>query len=164
MTVLNTKRTYYLGIAILIGFSFLAMYCFPANEDIQAKEPTVSKISQSRGISYMPKAEVTLPKDPGWSDIAKKIVDEFESEGKKATYEALIIAYHESGWREEATGKNKDKVKSTDRGVFQINNVWHGEVDHKCAYNFECNIREAKRIFKNNGKNWNQWTTRKYLK
>jgi hypothetical protein len=72
---------------------------------------------------------------------------------------ALCIAKNESGFREKATGYNQDRVRSHDRGVFQINSYWHREVTDNEAYNYKTNIAHAYRISEG-GRFWSQWSTR----
>lgn len=45
---------------------------------------------------------------------------------------------------------------SHDRGLFQISRKYHPEVTDECAYNIECNIREAYRISQG-GTDWSPW-------
>jgi hypothetical protein len=46
---------------------------------------------------------------------------------------------------------------SVDRGLWQINSYWHGEVSDSCAFDPPCNARGAHTIWANGG--WTQWTT-----
>ncbi len=46
---------------------------------------------------------------------------------------------------------------SVDRGLWQINSFWHGEVSDACAFDPTCNAQATHTIWANGG--WTQWTT-----
>jgi len=46
---------------------------------------------------------------------------------------------------------------SVDRGLWQINSYWHGEVSDGCAFDPTCNAQATHTIWANGG--WTQWTT-----
>jgi Ricin-type beta-trefoil lectin domain/Lysozyme like domain len=46
---------------------------------------------------------------------------------------------------------------SVDRGLWQINSYWHGEVSDACAFDPTCNAQATHTIWSNGG--WTQWTT-----
>jgi chitodextrinase len=46
---------------------------------------------------------------------------------------------------------------SVDRGLWQINSYWHGEVSDACAFDPACNAQGTHTIWSNGG--WGQWTT-----
>jgi hypothetical protein len=46
---------------------------------------------------------------------------------------------------------------SVDRGLWQINSYWHGEVSDSCAFDPTCNAQATHTIWANGG--WTQWTT-----
>lgn len=46
---------------------------------------------------------------------------------------------------------------SVDRGLWQINSYWHGEVSDACAFDPACNAQATHTIWANGG--WTQWTT-----
>jgi Ricin-type beta-trefoil lectin domain/Lysozyme like domain len=46
---------------------------------------------------------------------------------------------------------------SVDRGLWQINSYWHGEVGDACAFDPTCNAQATHTIWANGG--WTQWTT-----
>jgi Ricin-type beta-trefoil lectin domain/Lysozyme like domain len=46
---------------------------------------------------------------------------------------------------------------SVDRGLWQINSYWHGEVSDACAFDPACNAGATHTIWSNGG--WTQWTT-----
>jgi hypothetical protein len=46
---------------------------------------------------------------------------------------------------------------SVDRGLWQINSYWHGEVSDACAFDPTCNAQATHTIWANGG--WTQWTT-----
>lgn len=72
--------------------------------------------------------------------------------------EALIIAFHESGYRTNAVSATGDY------GVMQLNCRWQKRrVGGDCTrfLDLETNLRVAKQIFNEQG--WNPWSTKKYL-
>lgn len=75
---------------------------------------------------------------------------------------AVAIALTESGGVTNATGMNRSgagrQVTSIDRGLWQINNVYHPEVSDACAYDPTCAAQAAYRISRS-GTNWSPWTT-----
>src|SRR3954454_23572501 len=46
---------------------------------------------------------------------------------------------------------------SVDRGLWQINSYWHGEVSDSCAFNPPCNAQGTHTIWASGG--WGQWVT-----
>ena len=71
---------------------------------------------------------------------------------------AIAVAMAESRCDPSARGVNP--AGSVDRGLWQINDRWHPEVSDSCAYNAQCNAREAYRI-SDEGGNWSPWATYK---
>lgn len=74
---------------------------------------------------------------------------------------AVAIALAESGGDTNARGVNRSKsgtVLSVDRGLWQINSVYHKEVADSCAYDANCSAGAAYRI-SNRGTDWRQWST-----
>jgi Lysozyme like domain/Carbohydrate-binding module family 5/12 len=59
-----------------------------------------------------------------------------------------------SGWTH---ARLIDTDCSVDRGLWQINSFWHGEVSDACAFDPACNAQGAHTIWANGG--WTQWTT-----
>ncbi len=87
--------------------------------------------------------------------IKRRICEVF---GKECS-NALIIAEHESGFR------NRVVSRTNDYGLFQLNCRWQGRrVGYNCSrfFDMETNLRIAKQIFDEQG--WNPWTTKKFLK
>jgi len=81
--------------------------------------------------------------------------------GNKAG-EAKKIATCESGMNEKATNKNKNKT--TDYGIMQINSLWLKVYDITPEYllTTENNIKVAKNIYDRTG-NWQAWVCKKAL-
>lgn len=48
--------------------------------------------------------------------------------------------------------------KGRDRGIFQINDVFHPTVTDDCAFNYRCNIDYAWRMYKNDNYSFKRWT------
>jgi hypothetical protein len=72
---------------------------------------------------------------------------------------ALIIAFHESGYRTEAISRTNDY------GVFQLNCKWQKKrVGGDCNrfLDLETNLRVAHQIYKEQG--WKPWSTKIYLR
>jgi hypothetical protein len=77
---------------------------------------------------------------------------------------ATAIAWAESGFRDDAVGFNGPTYGcpngSRDRGLWQINDCYHGNIDDKCAFSPNCNAVAMYGI-SNFGTNWNPWSTYK---
>lgn len=74
---------------------------------------------------------------------------------------AIAIALAESGGNTAARGVNRSRSGATlsvDRGLWQINNVYHKEVDDACAFDANCSAGAAYRI-SNRGTDWRPWST-----
>jgi len=75
---------------------------------------------------------------------------------------AVAIAWAESGLRTDAIGHNYaypgGPITSTDRGLWQINDYYHPEVNNACAFDGVCNTSAMIRI-SSQGTNWSPWTT-----
>lgn len=78
---------------------------------------------------------------------------------------ALAVAKAESGFNPKAVNKNKDRVKSTDRGLYQWNDYWHPDItdemafDPKIATTLFCNAVKAgklKTFWSASQKNWSK--------
>lgn len=70
---------------------------------------------------------------------------------------AAAIAMAESSGDTRARHRNRHRHRSIDRGLFQINSRWHPDVSKRCAFDPECNAREALRISAG-GRDWSPWT------
>lgn len=95
----------------------------------------------------------------------KQIAGYAAGAGFKGTAEqtAIAVALAESGGNPNATNQNKNsagQVTSTDRGLWQINNVYHSEVSDSCAFSPACAATQTYRI-SSGGSNWTPWTTYK---
>lgn len=93
------------------------------------------------------------------SQIAKVAATAGFTSGSLITAVAICLA--ESGGNTDAKGYNRDargNIISIDRGLWQINNVYHPEVSDTCAYNDTCNAQAAYTI-SSKGTNFNPWTT-----
>lgn len=77
--------------------------------------------------------------------------------GSAAT-DAISVALAESGGRTDVVVVNRDRWKSRDRGLFQINSHWHPEVSDAAAFDPKQATAAAYRI-SGGGKDWHQWAT-----
>ncbi|GAA3209591.1 hypothetical protein [Actinocorallia longicatena] len=71
---------------------------------------------------------------------------------------AIAVALAESSCDPSATNEYNNTPASRDRGLWQINDHYHPEVDDACAYDAQCNANAAFEI-STGGTNWNQWST-----
>lgn len=74
---------------------------------------------------------------------------------------AIAVALAESGGDPSAKGFNQSAngaVTSVDRGLWQINSVYHAEVSDSCAYSPSCAAAAAFRI-SSSGRDFTPWTT-----
>lgn len=74
---------------------------------------------------------------------------------------AIAVALAESGGNPQAQGINRSAsggIASIDRGLWQINNVFHAEVSDACAFSPPCAAQQTFRI-SHQGSNWSPWAT-----
>jgi len=76
--------------------------------------------------------------------------------------EADKIIQCESQWKPDAHMVNWNNKLGVDRGLFQINSLFHKEVSNACAYDYKCAVKEAIRIYKERG-NWSAWSCNKIV-
>jgi hypothetical protein len=69
---------------------------------------------------------------------------------------AVAVALAESGGRPGARHVNDDG--SVDRGLWQVNDLAHADVDDRCAFDAACSAHAAFAI-SDHGANWTPWTT-----
>jgi hypothetical protein len=101
---------------------------------------------------------------PGGGYVANKIsLSDAITYAKQAGFsgDSLVnivsIALAESGLDANAQNCN-NAGGSCDRGIVQINNYWHSEVNDTCAYDPRCAFKAAYSI-SNNGTSFTPWTT-----
>ncbi|WP_199819847.1 transglycosylase SLT domain-containing protein, partial [Streptomyces sp. NRRL S-118] len=71
---------------------------------------------------------------------------------------AVAVALAESSCNPSASNVQNNTPPSTDRGLWQINDYWHPEVDDACAYEPQCNANAAFDI-SSGGTDWQPWST-----
>lgn len=71
---------------------------------------------------------------------------------------AVAVALAESGGDPLAVGRNSDKWRSRDRGLWQINSHWHPEVSDAVAFSPSGAAAAAYKI-SNGGTSWSAWST-----
>ncbi|MER6100747.1 transglycosylase SLT domain-containing protein, partial [Streptomyces sp. NPDC001728] len=71
---------------------------------------------------------------------------------------AVAVALAESSCNPSAYNVTNNTPPSTDRGLWQINDYWHPEVNDACAYDPQCNANAAFAI-SSGGTNWQPWST-----
>ncbi|MFH8473704.1 hypothetical protein [Streptomyces sp. NPDC018000] len=71
---------------------------------------------------------------------------------------AIAVALAESSCNPSATNVQNNTPPSRDRGLWQINDYWHPEVNDACAYDAQCNANAAFTI-SSGGTNWQPWST-----
>jgi hypothetical protein len=76
----------------------------------------------------------------------------------RALTNAVAVALAESGGNPAAVNVNRDKWRSRDRGLWQINSHWHRDVSDADAFNPEAAARHAHRISRG-GRDWSPWAT-----
>jgi len=70
-------------------------------------------------------------------ELIKRIAIEYGIDPDRA----VQVAVKESSLNPDCVHKNKDRRKTTDRGLYQINDFWHAEVPDKCCFDAECATR-----------------------
>jgi len=76
---------------------------------------------------------------------------------------ATAVSLAESGCDPKATNTNGPtsgcSSGSTDRGAWQINDCYHGEVSDTCSFKLQCNANAAHDIWADAGSSFQPWTT-----
>ena len=118
-------------------------------------------VSPASTVTPTPKV-VNCPKQVVLREEIKQYIECKDWSGM--TKEAKAVARAESGYNPEQ--RNLNKGHSLDRGIFQINDVYHPEVSMLCAFDAKCNIDAANRIFhahKNSfSGQWSAWDNGSY--
>lgn len=70
---------------------------------------------------------------------------------------AIAVALEESGGNPDAVNVNKDKYRSRDRGLWQINDHWHPEVSDAIAFD-PTQAAAAAYTISHQGSNWSAWS------
>lgn len=70
---------------------------------------------------------------------------------------AIAVALEESGGNPDAVNVNKDKYRSRDRGLWQINDHWHPEVSDAVAFD-PTQAAAAAYAISHQGSNWTAWS------
>ena len=110
----------------------------------------------SEGVTYQ---DDTTPLEEPQTELEKVIsyiTKVFEPEGKDVVVRAINCFYSESGLRANAVGQNKDKHKSKDHGVAQLNDYWHN-LTPEMKTDIYANIDKAYEIYKGRGDNFSAW-------
>ncbi len=74
--------------------------------------------------------------------------------GTNWTISVAIAEAESAGW---SHARLIDTDCSVDRGLWQLNSYWHGEVSDSCAFTPSCAASATHTIWANGG--WGQWTT-----
>lgn len=131
-----------------------AVFCSKDDEDSPLGE-IQPEINKEEKCNNFIKNEPKLKK--ARCDDIIKVLEAFDYD---KTITAIII--YESGFSRSAVNYNKDKtgkVWSSDHGVMQLNNHYHGVLDG----NIETSISKAKKCIKDNGLDcWSSYTSGKY--
>lgn len=101
------------------------------------------------------KVEPEVEKSPNYEAIKADIYHVF---GKDADKAMLVLSCENKGLRPDAVNHNNDSIKSTDYGIFQINDHWQGVTNVAFLKDPAINIRMAYRIYVNNGRSFERWT------
>lgn len=131
-------------------FSFMAI-------DILFYEPVeeyLNPVVRIHNISNIQVKEIEVIK---WKSVEDDIQGYIEHVFGDEAEHAKKIAKCESGFSPTATNVNVDGTE--DRGVFQINNKYHGSCS---THNAKANIDCAKKI-KDSWGNWNAWVCNKLI-
>jgi len=101
----------------------------------EAEKRVIDKTSKTAHIQVVaPTSKIVAKHNPGAVELR---IRQLAKEANFAWPDYLVrLAKCESGLNPKAIGVNKDKVKSKDHGIFQINDYWHPEAMH-IAYNLD---------------------------
>jgi hypothetical protein len=108
------------------------------------------------------KSCISSNREASKAEIASYVASRFGSYSKDAF---VILSKENSSYNPDAYNINKDTMRSTDHGVFQINSYWNRyRYKDLCElHDWQRNIDIAWDIFKGRGYSWRAWSTCKYL-
>jgi hypothetical protein len=139
------------GVTVFVAAALAALLSTPANAGTRPAPPehrgtvapqaTCQQQSFLEGEHYSPVQVARLARDAGFS-------------GNDWVISVAVAEAESAGWT-RARLINTDC--SVDRGLWQINSYWHGEVSDSCAFDPPCNARGTHTIWAAGG--WTQWTT-----
>ncbi|WP_416874770.1 hypothetical protein [Kitasatospora sp. SC0581] len=92
------------------------------------------------------------------SDLCAEVAYQAGFRGE-ALVTAIAVGLAESSCNPLASNREGNTPDySVDRGLWEINDHFHGEVSDACAYDAQCNADQTYRI-SNGGLDWHQWST-----
>lgn len=132
------------------------------NPVVSAEEKVVkidAVVTSTPSATATPSATPSAIKNAVYDEIRADIVAVFGSHAPKAF---KLLSCENSSLNPNAVNHNKDAVKSTDYGVFQINDYWQG-IRHdgkaqQLLLDPKINVRIAWRLYEDNGYQFGLWT------
>lgn len=100
------------------------------------------------------------PPDPEPTQLTDEEIAEVCAEAGwtgEALVTAVAVCLAESGGNTLAVNETGNTPPSRDRGLFQINDYWHPEIDDECAFDALCNASAAYDI-SSGGTDWTPWS------
>lgn len=148
------KNTDKLGIFYDVNFPAIKAEMEKLDASLKSLRTVTSPAATGRGVKLSPDQIADYARKAGFSEQQIPM--------------AVAIALAESSGDPRQISRNNDRFHTKDRGLFQINDLWHNEVTDAQAFDPLQNAKAAYGISLG-GTNWNQWTTfktgafRKYL-
>jgi len=155
----------------LFCLSLLLLACFGGSIQRNDKKIQIPPKVEAKEVTPTPTPTiaVTKPVIEGREQIIQEIINVFGEDSDKAFL--LLMGKSGSDCAENrmlnprAVNRNTDwGGVGADRGIFQINNVYHPSVSDECAFDFKCNIAYAKRMFDNDHGSFIRWSCGKFYK
>jgi len=140
--------------ATIVGLAFVSLApsanvtIARAEKTVEVKEQAIETVAQVAIVEEIAEVwkveDVTLKNGKTVANLpapkremARRIAEIAIENGADADF-MVKLAFCESTLTEDITRTNTDRRKTTDRGIFQINDYWHAEVADECAFDLDC--------------------------
>lgn len=138
---LTTKARRYLYLGLLIVLSHGPMLGYALNNEPRTALAALSEPKAAPEATQEP-TEQPMEAPGGWDVELSSVEGQIRAIAAEQNFQwpdyLVKLAHCESRLNPAATNTNTDARKTTDRGVFQINDYWHPEVSDECAFDTRC--------------------------
>jgi hypothetical protein len=132
------KKSHIKTITIFL-YILVSIYIFPFNDiSVEGNEAEVIVELEREGDSPVPQGSNFDGIPYMELSVEQQIRNIAREKGFKWEDYLVRLADCESNLRPDIKVLNKDERKTTDRGLFQINNYWHYEVPDSCTQDIRC--------------------------
>jgi hypothetical protein len=129
-------------------------------EKAEAQEPDPDRFCGLK-VVVCPGEEYTPP-TPAYTE-EELIIQEIKRTFPEDSVTAIAVAIGESRLDPQNNYLNPggSAPGSIDRGLYMINDYWHPTISDTCAYDWRCNLKEARKIYDDRkritGNGWEAW-------